>query len=232
MFQEMFATYNKVTPPSIDMEFFTEEPEDYTEYNPIAKTYAQQITTEVEHKPTSPSTVYPTKKKTTTKKVSVKKVEDTKKSTLKGTAEFENAFAQAVAQDPSIAKYKDFLTKTAKRESGFDSHIQNKSGKPYYGYFQFGHAALKQTSTLSMEQFRNNPVEQIKAAAKLYEQFISQSKSLGIYEKAKQQGYSDDAIAAGAWLGGVGGLKRYINGQGNPSDGADSVGKRMKDFNV
>lgn len=169
-----------------------------------------------------------------------------KPKAIKGSSSFEEAYKKAVQINPSVAKYKDFLTRTAKRESNFNSYIQNTAGAPYYGYFQMGEQEIKKTTGLTVEQFRNDPVAQILGAAKLYEMNLATVKqlkafdgkdSIKVYELCKQKGYSDDAIVAGAWAGGPGGVKKFITGKGNPSDshwyggqGGTSVGKLMNEF--
>ena len=228
MFENLFATYNQVEAPKLDPNIY--QTEEIVQELPFVQ---EKVTYQPTTQPTQQEVVEiqdtPQKKPATQKKI----------QQIVGTAAFENAFKQAVKENPSIAKYKNFLTKTAKMESNFNSRIQNRQGAPYYGYFQFGEAALKSTSNLTMEQFRNNPVEQIKAAAKLYEQFLSQAKKVGVYNKAKSLGYSDDAIVAGAWLGGVGGVSTFLNKGIDRSDKhwsksgkvGTTVGTRMKQFN-
>jgi len=44
-------------------------------------------------------------------------------------------------------------------------------------------------------------------------------------------GWTDNAIIAGCWLGGPGGVRRFAFRNIDSSDGADTVGKRMKKFN-
>lgn len=159
---------------------------------------------------------------------------------LKGPEAFEKAFAQAVKINPEIKKYKNFLVKTAKRESGFNSRIQNTTGAPYYGYFQMGASEIKRTTGLSVEQFRNDPVQQILGAVKLYELNLKTIKAIGVYDIGRERGYSDDALVAGAWMGGPGGVKKYLLGQGDPSDahwykkagqkGGSSVGRIMNNW--
>lgn len=70
---------------------------------------------------------------------------------------------------------------------------------------------------VSIEEFRNNPKLQIEAAAKLAEQFKSQFTEED-RRLAKEKGYSENALLAGAWLGGVGGVRKVLRGEGNPSD--------------
>lgn len=160
------------------------------------------------------------------------------KENLKGPQSFEKSFKKALEIDPSIIKYKNFLVKTAQKESGFNSRIQNTAGAPYYGYFQMGKNEIAMTTKMSVEQFRDNPVAQILGACKLYEMNLKTIKRLGVYNLGKQKGYSDDALVAGAWLGGPGGVKKFLQGKGDPSDshwyggkGGTSVGKRMNEFN-
>lgn len=157
--------------------------------------------------------------------------------TLKGSASFEEAFAEAERINPDITKYKNFLVKTARRESGFNSHIQNTQGAPYYGYFQMGKNEIAMTTRMSVEQFRNNPVAQILGACKLYEMNLNAIKRLGVYDLGRRKGYSDDALVSGAWMGGPGGVKKYLLGLGDPSDshwydgnGGSSVGKIMNNW--
>jgi hypothetical protein len=53
----------------------------------------------------------------------------------------------------------------------------------------------------------------VKMARSIEKQFNSQDLKL-----AKAQGYSMDQLIRGAWLGGVGGVRKVLKGQGNPSD--------------
>lgn len=172
------------------------------------------------------------------------KAEEPKKSfqqkeiKLKSSKQFERAFQEACKINPEVRDYKIFLVKTAKRESGFNSHIQNQSRAPYYGYFQMGKNEIKTTTGLTVEQFRNDPVQQILGAVKLYKMNLATIKKLGVYQIGKQKGYSDDALVSGAWMGGPGGVKKYLLGEGDPSDshwykdgkGGSSVGKIMNNW--
>lgn len=165
--------------------------------------------------------------------------ENTKqKKFLKSPKTFDEAFQQAITINPEVSEYKDFLVKLAKKESNFNSYIQNTAGAPYYGYFQMGKEEIKKTTGLSVEEFRKDPVQQILGAVKLYKMNLKTMKAIGIYNIGKEKGYSDDALVAGAWLGGPGGVKKYLKGLGDPSDShwykngkGTSVGIRMKEFN-
>lgn len=156
---------------------------------------------------------------------------------ITGTKAFEEAFNKAVKINPEVANYRNFLVKTAKRESNFNSYIQNTTGAPYYGYFQMGKEEIKKTTGLSVEQFRNNPVQQILGAVELYKLNLKTLKAIKVYDIGKQKGYSDDALVSGAWAGGPGGVKKYLSGKGDPSDahwyggqGGTSVGKIMNEW--
>ena len=141
--------------------------------------------------------------------------EETKPKTqiqLKGPKEFERVLDRAAEINPEVNKYRDWLILTAKLESGFRSNPKNTVGAPYYGYFGMGVDPIKRTTGLTIEQFKNDPVQQVLGAVKLYKMNLKTVKTLGIYEKCKAKGYSDDAIFAGTWLGGPGGVNKFING--------------------
>lgn len=234
MFEDIFATYNKVSPPETDPNFFNVQELEVEDFNPVAKQYNNQINYQQEE----PKIESKTKDKKNKKLVESKKKSNlTYTKPMKGQDTFEKAFEQAASENPELRKHKDFFIKLCKHEGGFNPGIQNSAGAPYYGYFGFGQAALKQTSNYTMDQFRNDPVEQIRAAGKLYNQHIQSAKRLGFYDKAKQMGYSDDAIVAGAWLGGAGGVRNFILNNRDASDshwyggkGGTSISKRMKAF--
>lgn len=237
MFENLFASYNKVSPPeSFNKPSFKVEDEKQEELNPVAKTY---VTSVIPISGNNSDEQDDNSSKKEQKKTATKKKTTSQQITLKGTDDFESAFNKAIQRDPSVAKYKNFLTKTAKRESGFNSTIQNGFGAPYYGYFQMGENEIKSTTGLTVDQFRNDPVAQIIGAARLYESNLNTIKKIGIYDLGRQKGYSDDALVSGAWMGGPGGVKKYLLGQGNPSDRhwdpqgkqGSSVGEIMNNWN-
>lgn len=104
-----------------------------------------------------------------------------------------------------------------------------------------GHDLIKKFTGLTVEEYLNNPVQQVLAAVQLYKSNLKAIKNLGVYDKCRQAGYSEEAIIAGSWLGGPGGVQTFIEGRGDPSDshlykkagkkGGTSVGARMKKFN-
>ncbi len=141
---------------------------------------------------------------------------------IKGSAEFEQAYDEVEKVNPEAKKYRAFLTKMAQQESGFNKSIQNRAGAPAYGYFQFMQDGKKYNniSTFAgtdIETFRNDPKLQIQAAIKLAKSFEN-----GFSEEdkriAKQKGFTHFGLLGGAWLGGVGGVRKYLQGKGNPSD--------------
>lgn len=160
----------------------------------------------------------------------------------KGLAAFNKAYDEVVASNPEAAKYRQFLTKMAEQESGFNSSIQNRAGAPAYGYFQFmqddkKYNNIRQYAGTDVTTFRNNPKLQIEAAIKLAKSF-EKGFSKEDLAAAKQRGYSTWGLLGGAWLAGNGGIRRFLQGKGNPSDrhwskeghGTD-VASRIKMFN-
>lgn len=154
--------------------------------------------------------------------------------TSKGLNEFNKHFNEVSKEIPEIEKYRGFLTKIAEQESGFNSSIQNKAGAPAYGYFQFMDFNIPNKD---IETFRQDPKLQIKSAYNLINQFKSGFNENDL-NLAKQKGYSENALLAGSWLAGNGGVRSFLKGLSNPSDkhwsktgaGTD-VATRMKMFN-
>lgn len=130
------------------------------------------------------------------------------------------------------------FTHLAQMESGFNSAIQNRRGAPAYGYFQFMQGNYRGKnynnvglfSGVDLNTFRNSPVLQIRAANKLANSFMS-SFSKTELDRLHSMGWTDNAIIAGCWLGGPGGVRAYAFKNQNRSDGATTVGARMKLFN-
>lgn len=160
----------------------------------------------------------------------------------KGLAEFNKAYDEVEKSNPEAKKYRQFLTKMAEQESGFNSAIQNRAGAPAYGYFQFmqddkKYNNIRQYAGTDVETFRSNPKLQIEAAIKLAKSF-EKGFSKEDLELAKKNGYSTWGLLGGAWLAGNGGVRKFLQGKGNPSDrhwskegkGTD-VAARIKAFN-
>lgn len=161
-------------------------------------------------------------------------------SPIKGSQEFESAYDEVEKINPEAKKYRRFLTQVAKIESGFNKRIQNRAGAPAYGYFQFMQDGKKYNNiskyaNTDIETFRNNPQLQIQAAIKLAKSFEN-SFTANDLKIAKDKGFTTFGLLGGAWLGGVGGVRKYLNNQGDPSDShwggkGSSVGKRIRQFN-
>lgn len=140
----------------------------------------------------------------------------------KGLDEFNKWYDEVEKEDPEAKHYRQFLTKMAEQESGFNSAIQNRAGAPAYGYFQFMQDGKKYNNITAyagtdIETFRNNPKLQIKAAIKLAKSFERGLNKKDL-ELAAQKGYTKFGLLGGAWLAGNGGVRKYLQGLANPSD--------------
>lgn len=152
-------------------------------------------------------------------------------STPLGFTAFNTAFDRVVAKRPEAEKYRKVLTNLAEAESSFRPQAKNPNYEAY-GYFQMikdgkhdnvslGKKYSDNPDTFGLSEFLQNPEVQINAAIDLAKHFESQ---LTAEDKklAQQQGYSMDSLIAGSWLGGVGGVRKVLKGQGNPSDRSHS----------
>lgn len=220
-FSNRFASYKMTEPPKGIINNFQEIPE----YEPQNSSSQEYLISEEVNMPRA---------QRITKQINQKNKDTKVKQNVPQS--FKEAYEQALKINPEVQQYKDFLFRTAKRESNF-KNIQNTSGAPYYGFFQMGKNEIKTTLGISVNEFKNDPVSQILGAVKLYKINMKTAKSTGVYNLCKQKGYSDDAIISGAWAGGVGGVKKFITGAGDPSDyhwysngGGTSVGKVMNDW--
>lgn len=237
-----FVSYNPVSNPTIDYTDITNPINPFSEYNynttydkPTALVVPVRDTDETDVVANNP-TVEPVINKPVASKVTY-----TPKS-YKGLAAFNKAYDEVEASNPEAKKYRQFLTKMAEQESGFNSAIQNRAGAPAYGYFQFmqddkKYNNIRQYAGTDIETFRNNPKLQIEAAIKLAKSF-EKGFSKEDLELANKNGYSTWGLLGGAWLAGNGGVRKFLRGQGNPSDrhwskegkGTD-VATRIKAFN-
>ena len=217
-----FVSYNPVSNPTIDYTDITNPINPFSEYNynttydkPEALVVPVRDTEETDVVANNP-TVEPVINKPVASKVTY-----TPKS-YKGLAAFNKAYDEVEASNPEAKKYRQFLTKMAEQESGFNSAIQNRAGAPAYGYFQFmqddkKYNNIRQYAGTDIETFRNNPKLQIEAAIKLAKSF-EKGFSKEDLELANKNGYSTWGLLGGAWLAGNGGVRKFLRGQGNPSD--------------
>lgn len=140
---------------------------------------------------------------------------------VKGYNFFKQEFDKYLSIDPSAKKYEQVLTDIANRESRFNFGIQNTAGAPAYGCFQFWQDGkinnITHYSGLSVDEFLNNPQAQIAAAVKLARDIEKRFNSEDL-RIADARGYDMNALIKGAWLGGIGGVRKVLRGLGNPSD--------------
>lgn len=224
-----FVEYNAVNRPTFNMENTFEEYKFPTE-PPI---YSQPIVTEVSEAPVDKpiETEEPTMKR-----------ELFNITPSKGLDEFNKWYDEVEKENPEAKNYRQFLTKMAEQESGFNSRIQNRAGAPAYGYFQFMQDGKKYNNISAyagtdIETFRNNPKLQIQAAIKLAKSFERGFNKQDL-ELAAQKGYTKFGLLGGAWLAGNGGVRRFLQGLDNPSDkhwsksgAGTSVADRIAMFN-
>lgn len=139
----------------------------------------------------------------------------------KGESAFDKAFDEVVKEDPSAAKYRPFLTTVAKYESGFNPTIKNPNA-PAYGYFQFMQDGIKYNNISAyagtdIDTFLKDPKLQIKAAINLAKSMESGFSKQDI-EAAAKQGITHWGLLGGAWLGGVGGVRKLLHNNVNVDD--------------
>ena len=243
-----FVNYNVVENPTIDYKDITNPTNPFSEYN-FNTTYNTPqglvVPTREDSKPDTAEETTVVANNPTIEPVVNKPVTNKVTYTLKaykGLAEFNKAYDEVEKSNPEAKKYRQFLTKMAEQESGFNSAIQNRAGAPAYGYFQFmqddkKYNNIRQYAGTDIETFRSNPKLQIEAAIKLAKSF-EKGFSKEDLELAKKNGYSTWGLLGGAWLAGNGGVRKFLQGKGNPSDrhwskegkGTD-VATRIKAFN-
>ena len=146
-----------------------------------------------------------------------------------GTKTFNDAFDIVQRKHPEIKKYRSFLTKLAQRESSFNpkASANNKVGTAL-GYFQL---IPSNRQGISYEKFVSDPVLQIETAWKLLNSHVNNLNADDI-DKAQQKGYTQSSMLAGAWLGGLQGMRNTLHLNKNISDNlGTSVKWYMTEFN-
>lgn len=152
------------------------------------------------------------------------------RSKVKGFSTFKKYYDKVETYLPEAKKYRDLLTEIAYQESGFRSGIINRIGAA--GYFQFMDSTRREIlkrlkKTTNLNDFLNNPELQIVAAVQLAKSFEN-SFSQNDLRIAQQKGHTLNGLISGAWLGGVGGLRRYLYKGKNASDGGTTILARIK----
>lgn len=151
-------------------------------------------------------------------------------SKFNGYQQFNRAYDKVQAYNPDASKYRSLLTKIASIESSFRPGIVNRIGAA--GYFQFidstRNGIMKKIGKSTNKQtFLNNPELQILAAIELAKEFENSFGSEYL-RLASQKGHTLNGLISGAWLGGVGGVKRYLKSGKDSSDGGTTISKRIK----
>ena len=141
-----------------------------------------------------------------------------------GIKTFNDAFDAVQIKIPEIKKYRKFLTELANRESSFrpDAAAKNTKGTAL-GYFQF---MPFNRQGISPKDFVNNPELQIEMAWKLLKEFKNSFNSVD-WAKARNKGYTESAMIAGAWLSGAGGVKNFLN---TGYKAQDNLGTNVKNY--
>ncbi len=127
-----------------------------------------------------------------------------------------------------------FWANIAQDESGFTPGIvgrNDKYGVEALGYFQmltkYNNKPMNIAGTYSgvdSQTFLSNPVIQLKAAQNMKNHIMSMFSANDL-EVARAKGYTDSALVAGAWAGGVGGVRKWLH------YGKNSVDVNVKDGN-
>ena len=163
---------------------------------------------------------------------SAKKPDTSSTSNLKGPESYEKSWEEYLQEHPEHAVFKGILDKLAKKESAF-KNVQNYAGAPAYGYFQLWKTNI---GSHTPQEFLNNPKVQIKQAIQLLQNNIRTFTDED-WKKGEESGYGIDSMLAGAWLGGVGGVRNFLHRNINANDGkyyadgkGESVGARMMSF--
>lgn len=231
---DLFVSYKQINAPKyIPTEFVSSYNNFQIDPEISQQPSEQPVEQPVEEKPKQKEPVNQPKKQNQERKMFPK---------IRGSVEFEQAYDEVERINPEAKRYRAFLTKIAKEESGFNKSIQNRAGAPAYGYFQFMQDGVKYNNIskyakTDIETFRNDPKIQIQAAIRLAQDF-ERGFSKQDLDLARQKGFTTFGLLGGAWLGGVGGVRKYLQGLGNPSDKhwgksgyGTTVGDRIKMFN-
>lgn len=129
--------------------------------------------------------------------------------------------------------FREFLTKIA----GLESKWQNnpKGNKTHSGLYQIKNTYLGHYTgipDITVEEFVNNPKLQTKAALALAKENYSQIiKDEALLKAAKQRGYNEWDLLAGAWLAGYKGMRRqFFTGKEVGDANGTTITKRMNAY--
>lgn len=145
-------------------------------------------------------------------------------------AQFANIYTSAGLPQNELG----FWANIAQDESGFTPGIvgrNDKYGVEALGYFQmltkYNNKPMNIAGTYSgvdSQTFLSNPVIQLKAAQNMKNHIMNMFSAKDL-EVARAKGYTDSALVAGAWAGGVGGVRKWLH------YGKNSVDVNVKDGN-
>ena len=117
-------------------------------------------------------------------------------------------------------EWRTFWTKLAKRESSFNPEVMNSIGAK--GYFQL--MPYNRSST-----WQNN-TQQFAEADKLIRSMEAKITADDL-RRAEALGLNKQALLAGVWLGGIGGMRAALRGKTRADKNGTTIMSRMKDFN-
>lgn len=117
-------------------------------------------------------------------------------------------------------EWRAFWTKLAKRESSFNPQVMNSIGaKGYFQLMPFNRSSNWQNNT---QQFAEADKLIRSMEAKITADDLRRAEALGLNKQA---------LLAGAWLGGIGGMRAALRGNTRADKNGTTVMSRMKDFN-
>jgi hypothetical protein len=129
-------------------------------------------------------------------------------------------FIDPIPGKEDVGSFRDKL-KMSESSGDTDVQITIEDGRKMTGVYQFSDARLKDYrkatgENFSREDFRNDPELQEKVADWHFNQIDQTISKLG----AVSEGWDQDGLRAVAHLGGVSGMKKFVetNGKYNPSD--------------
>ena len=140
---------------------------------------------------------------------------------------FQNIYLQSGAPVEEM----DFWTRKAQDESAFRYNIVGRFVNPKtqkettgWGYFQQLDTyegepmpVARQYSGVDQQTYLNNPIIQIQAAQRMKNDILRQFTQKD-WEVARAKGYTTSAMVAGAWAGGVNGVRKWLHRNYNAVD--------------
>ena len=140
-----------------------------------------------------------------------------------------NKLMDEISNEPGYEKLRDnnirnLLILQAKRESNFN-YKATSSSSTAAGYFQFIDGTRRRYSSVSRNQFINDPKEQIRTAYK----YLMDIHSMPDAKELKKKGYNDALITALGWWYPKS-MRMVLSGKRDFSLGGYSIRKAFKDY--